>query len=159
MGRGWEHVLEANLEARAPTWAEEAVRKLSARSVEPARYDLVLDPSNLWLTIHESIAHPTELDRAMVYEADYAGTSFLAPPRSVLGTFRYGQPLMNIQADRRQVQHQYQRQEAVGEQPHRPGDEQQRRITLTERKRRHGHPGSPHRNRPSGLPRRTASRQ
>jgi TldD protein len=88
--------------AKAPTWAEEAVRKLSARSVEPGRYDLVLDPSNLWLTIHESIAHPTELDRAMGYEANYAGTSFLAPPRSVLGTFRYGQPLMNIQADRRQ---------------------------------------------------------
>jgi TldD protein len=101
-GRGWEHVLEADLVAKAPTWAEEAVRKLSARSVEPGRYDLVLDPSNLWLTIHESIAHPTELDRAMGYEADYAGTSFLAPPRSVVGTFRYGQPLMNIQADRRQ---------------------------------------------------------
>jgi TldD protein len=102
MGRGWEHVLEADLVAKAPSWAEEAVRKLSARSVEPGRYDLVLDPSNLWLTIHESIAHPTELDRAMGYEADYAGTSFLAPPRSVVGKFRYGQPLMNIQADRRQ---------------------------------------------------------
>jgi TldD protein len=102
MGRGWEHVLEADLVAKAPQWAQEAVQKLSARSVEPGRYDLVLDPSNLWLTIHESIAHPTELDRAMGYEANYAGTSFLAPPRSVLGTFRYGQNLMNIQADRRQ---------------------------------------------------------
>ena len=102
MGRGWEHVLDADLVARAPQWAQEAVQKISARSVEPGRYDLVLDPSNLWLTIHESIAHPTELDRAMGYEANYAGTSFLAPPRSVLGTFRYGQNLMNIQADRRQ---------------------------------------------------------
>ncbi len=102
MARGWEHVLEADLVAKAPTWAEEAVRKLSARSVDPGRYDLVLDPSHLWLTIHESIAHPTELDRAMGYEANYAGTSFLAPPRDVLGRFRYGQDLMNIQADRRQ---------------------------------------------------------
>ena len=62
----------------------------------------MIHPSNLWLTIHESVGHSTELDRALLWEADYAGTSFLAPPRSVLGTFRYGQPLMNIQADRRQ---------------------------------------------------------
>ncbi|HWO89000.1 MAG TPA: TldD/PmbA family protein, partial [Gemmatimonadales bacterium] len=102
MGRGYEHILEADLIGRAPQWAEEAVQKLSARSVEPGRYDLVLDPTNLWLTIHESIGHPTELDRAMGYEANYAGTSFLAPPRAVLGSFRYGPEIMNIQADRRQ---------------------------------------------------------
>jgi TldD protein len=102
MARGWEHVLEADLVAKAPIWAEEAVRKLGATSVEPGRYDLVLDPSHLWLTIHESIAHPTELDRAMGYEANYAGTSFLAPPRDMIGRFRYGQDIMTIQADRRQ---------------------------------------------------------
>ncbi len=102
MARGWEHVLEADLVAKAPVWAQEAVQKLGARSVDPGRYDLVLDPSHLWLTIHESIAHPTELDRAMGYEANYAGTSFLAPPRDMIGKFRYGQDLMNIQADRRQ---------------------------------------------------------
>jgi len=102
MARGWEHVLDADLVAKAPMWAEEAVQKLTARSVEPGRYDLVLDPTHLWLTIHESIAHPTELDRAMGYEANYAGTSFLAPPRDMIGRFRYGQDLMNIQADRKQ---------------------------------------------------------
>jgi len=100
--RGYEYVTEADLVARAPGWAEDAVRKLGARSVEPGRYDLVLDPSHLWLTIHESIAHPTELDRVMGYEANYAGTSFLSPPNRVLNQFRYGQDLMNIQADRRQ---------------------------------------------------------
>jgi TldD protein len=100
--RGWEAVEAADLVAKAPVWASEAVQKLGARSVDPGRYDLVLDPSHLWLTIHESIAHPTELDRAMGYEANYAGTSFLAPPATVLGKFRYGQELMNIQADRRQ---------------------------------------------------------
>ena len=36
----------------------------------------MIDPSNLWLTIHESIGHATELDRALGYEANYAGTSF-----------------------------------------------------------------------------------
>ncbi len=101
-GLGYEHVLEADLAGRAPMWAEQAVEKLSARSVDPGRYDLVLDPTNLWLTIHESIGHPTELDRAMGYEANYAGTSFLAPPRSVIGSFRYGPEIMNIGADRRQ---------------------------------------------------------
>ncbi len=102
MSRGWEHVTEADLVGKAPMWAEQAVQKLTARSVDPGRYDLVLDPTHLWLTIHESIAHPTELDRAMGYEANYAGTSFLAPPRDVIGRFRYGQDIMNVQADRRQ---------------------------------------------------------
>ncbi len=55
-------------------WGEEAAAKLKAKPVDVGRYDLVLDPSHLWLTIHESVAHPTELDRAMGYEANYAGT-------------------------------------------------------------------------------------
>jgi TldD protein len=102
MGKGYELVEEADLLRRAPLWAEEAVQKLAARSVDPGRYDLVLDPTHLWLTIHESIGHPTELDRAMGYEANYAGTSFIAPPREQIGRLRYGPDIMNIQADRRQ---------------------------------------------------------
>jgi TldD protein len=76
------------------------VEKLSARSVEAGTWDLILDPTNLWLTIHESIGHPTELDRAIGEEANYAGTSFVAPPEKVIGTLKYGPPIMNIQADR-----------------------------------------------------------
>ena len=53
--------------------------KLTAKPVQPGRYDLVLLPTHLWLTIHESIAHPTELDRIMGFEANYAGTSFISP--------------------------------------------------------------------------------
>ena len=102
MGLGYEHVRRANLFGRASEWAEEAVQKLSARAVEPGQWDLVLDPSHLFLTIHESIGHPTELDRAVGYEANYAGTSFLAPPEEVIGQFRYGPEIMNIQADRTQ---------------------------------------------------------
>jgi TldD protein len=78
------------------------VEKLSAKPVDVGRYDLVLHPSHLWLTIHESVAHPTELDRAMGYEANYAGTSFVAPPDKVLGTLRFGSELMNIRGDRSQ---------------------------------------------------------
>ncbi len=72
--------------------------KLTAPSVRPGRYDLVVDPSNLWLTIHESIGHATELDRALGYEAAYAGTSFATPDK--LGSLQYGSPLMHVTADR-----------------------------------------------------------
>jgi TldD protein len=102
-GLGYEHVRDAKLVENAPKWASEAVQKLSAKSVDVGRYDLVLHPSHLWLTIHESVAHPTELDRAMGYEANYAGTSFVAPPEKVLGTLKYGSELMNIRGDRTQV--------------------------------------------------------
>jgi TldD protein len=101
-GRGYEHVRDAKLVENATRWATEAVQKLSARPVEVGKYDLVLHPSHLWLTIHESIAHPTELDRAMGYEANYAGTSFVSPPEKVLGALKYGPEFMNIQGDRSQ---------------------------------------------------------
>lgn len=99
-GLGYEHVLDSNLKAHAGRWAEEARQKLSAKPVEVGRYDLILHPSHLWLTIHEAIAHPTELDRAYGFEANYAGTSFLAPPEDKLGKFRYGPDFMNVLADR-----------------------------------------------------------
>ena len=102
MGRGYEHVLDSKLVENAPRWAEEAVQKLSAKPVDVGRYDLVLHPTHLGLTIHESIAHPTELDRVYGYEANYAGTSFVAPPEQMLGKFRYGPEFMNIQGDRMQ---------------------------------------------------------
>ncbi len=72
--------------------------KLAAPSVQAGRYDLVVDPSNLWLTIHESIGHATELDRALGYEAAYAGTSFATVDK--LGQLQYGSPLMHVTGDR-----------------------------------------------------------
>ena len=101
--RGWEYITGLNWPALATRWAEEAVMKLSAASVEPGTWDLVLHPSNLWLTIHESIAHPTELDRALGYEANYAGTSFLAPPSGVLNTTRLGPDVMTFMGNRTEV--------------------------------------------------------
>jgi TldD protein len=101
-GAGWEYVTGLGMAAHAAEWASLAVEKLSARSVEPGQYDLIIDPTNLWLTIHESIGHPTELDRAMGYEANYAGTSFIAPPERHIGQLRYGRELMNVRADRTQ---------------------------------------------------------
>jgi len=101
-GRGWEYIQQANLVGNARKWGEEAAEKLKAKPVEVGRYDIVLHPSHLWLTIHESIGHATELDRAMGYEANYAGTSFVSPPEKMLGQLKYGPTFMNIQGDRTQ---------------------------------------------------------
>jgi TldD protein len=102
MGRGYEYLIEQDAVGNAGKWGEEAAAKLKAKPVDVGRYDLVLHPTHLWLTVHESIAHPTELDRASGYEANYAGTSFVAPPEKILGKFRYGPEFMNIQGDRSQ---------------------------------------------------------
>lgn len=102
MGRGWEYVLEADIVGNAAIWAEQAREKLTAKPVEVGRYDLILHPSQLFLTIHESIGHPTELDRAMGYEANYAGTSFIAPPDDVLGKLRLVPDHLTIRGDRSQ---------------------------------------------------------
>lgn len=80
----------------------EVDQKLKAKSVEPGKYDLVLDPSHLWLTIHESVAHPTELDRVLGYEANYAGTSFLTLDKWKSKNFQFGSNLVNIHADKLQ---------------------------------------------------------
>jgi TldD protein len=102
MGRGWEYVQQCDLIGNAKRWGEQAAEKLTAKPVEVGKYDLVLDPGNMWLTIHESIGHPTELDRAMGYEANFAGTSFIAPPEDMLGKLKYGPSFMNVQGDRSQ---------------------------------------------------------
>ncbi len=99
-GAGWEYVVSLQLNENVLRWAEEAAAKLTATPVQAGMWDLVLHPSHLWLTIHESIGHPTELDRAMGFEANFAGTSFLSPPEKVLNKFRYGPAMMNIVGNR-----------------------------------------------------------
>jgi TldD protein len=101
MGRGWE-VLAGddvwNWTAELAQLPTQLAEKIKAPSVKAGPIDLVIDPTNLWLTIHESIGHATEYDRAIGYEAAYAGTSFATPDK--LGTLRYGSPVMNVTADR-----------------------------------------------------------
>jgi len=82
--------------------AKHARAKLTAPSVKPGKYDLVLDPSHTWLTIHESIGHPLELDRVLGYEANYAGTSFATLDKQK-ERFQYGSDKVNIFADKTQV--------------------------------------------------------
>ena len=80
--------------------ARQAREKLKAPSVKPGRYDLVIDPTNLFLTIHENVGHPLELDRVLGYEANYAGTSFATLEKR--GNFRYGSDKVTIFADKTQ---------------------------------------------------------
>ncbi|HET9047397.1 MAG TPA: TldD/PmbA family protein [Chiayiivirga sp.] len=79
--------------------AKQAQGKLTAPSVKPGKYDLVLDPSNMWLTIHESVGHPLELDRVLGYEANFAGTSF-ATLDKLKEHFQYGSDKVHIFADK-----------------------------------------------------------
>ena len=103
-GRGWEYVVGSpadggwDWDAELAEVPELLAEKLAAPTVEAGTYDLVVHPSNLWLTIHESIGHATELDRALGYEANYAGTSFATIDQ--LGTLRYGSPVMHVTGDR-----------------------------------------------------------
>ena len=99
-GYGWEWMGNSiwNWDKEIDELPSLLAEKVKAPSVEPGRYDLLIHPSNLWLTIHESIGHATELDRAMGYEANYAGTSFATPEK--LGKLKYGSDLMNVTGDR-----------------------------------------------------------
>ena len=69
--------------------------------MKPGKYDLVLDPSNLFLTIHENVGHPLELDRVLGYEANYAGTSFATLDKRDAG-FRWGSDIVTFFADKTQ---------------------------------------------------------
>ncbi|WP_107706031.1 TldD/PmbA family protein [Nocardioides allogilvus] len=102
VARGWEYLTDGRYDwdAELAEVPDLLAEKLAAPSVEAGSYDLVIHPSNLWLTIHESIGHATELDRALGYEANYAGTSFATYDK--LGTLQYGSPIMNVTGDRTQ---------------------------------------------------------
>ncbi|KRG58370.1 TldD protein [Stenotrophomonas koreensis] len=117
MGKGWEYlegraadktVLPGGVIAYGASYdpredaiaaARQAREKLSAPSVKPGKYDLVIDPSNLFLTIHENVGHPLELDRVLGYEANYAGTSFATLDKREQG-FQWGSDIVNFFADR-----------------------------------------------------------
>ena len=95
---GYEHLSEWGAAEEAALAVEQAREKMAAPSVVAGKKDLVIAPSNLWLTIHETVGHPTELDRALGYEANFAGTSFCTPDK--LDSLQYGSAIVNIFADR-----------------------------------------------------------
>ena len=116
MGRGWEYMeveprdvvegvvpvygFKYNMIEDARQAGKNVNDKIQAKSVEAGKYDLVLDPSHLWLTIHESVGHPLELDRVLGYEANYAGTSFATVDKWKAGDFNYGSDKVTLFADK-----------------------------------------------------------
>jgi TldD protein len=98
--RGWEYVTGTgwDWDAELAGMPAQLATKIDAVPVEPGRYDLVIEPSNLWLTIHETIGHATELDRALGYETSYAGTTFVSPDQ--VSSLRYGSAHLSVTADR-----------------------------------------------------------
>jgi TldD protein len=100
MGMGYEYIESYPLLKEASVAAEEAVATHKAKPAPAGQKTLILHPTNLWLTIHESVGHPTELDRALGYEANFAGTSFLTTDK--LGKFEFGSKMVNIVADKTQ---------------------------------------------------------
>jgi TldD protein len=117
MGMGWEYMATGgavtnlvtplydrkyDMLADAQAAGRQVKEKLVAKSVQPGKYDLVLDPTHLWLTIHESVGHATELDRVLGYEANYAGTSFATLDKWQSKSFHYGSSKVHIFADKTQ---------------------------------------------------------
>jgi TldD protein len=100
VARGWEWMIgdHYNWDNEISELGALLEQKAKAPLVTPGRYDLVIDPTQLWLTIHESIGHATELDRILGFEANYAGTTFVKV--SDLNTLQYGSKLLNVTADR-----------------------------------------------------------
>ena len=91
-----------NMLEDAKTAALQLPEKLKAKSVEPGKYDIILDPTVLFLVIHESVGHTTELDRVLGYEANFAGTSFLTLDKWRSKKFKFGSSIVNVGADKTQ---------------------------------------------------------
>ena len=89
-----------NMLEDAVTATKHVDEKLKSKPVEPGKYDLIIDPTNLFLTIHESVGHPSELDRVLGYEANYAGTSFLTLDKWESKKFNFGSKIVNFEADK-----------------------------------------------------------
>jgi TldD protein len=96
---GWEFLLDQDYPGKIARATERVREKLVAPTLDEAtKKDLVLLPSHLWLTMHESVGHPTELDRALGYEANYAGTSFCTPDK--LNELQYASEIVSFEAEK-----------------------------------------------------------
>lgn len=102
LNKGYEHIAQDDLLANVDRVAQEAIEKVQAKPLNNSYpTTLILKPSHLWLTIHESVGHPTELDRVYGYESNFAGTSFATT--NYLNTLQYASPFINFKADRTQI--------------------------------------------------------
>ncbi|HBA60181.1 MAG TPA: TldD/PmbA family protein [Elusimicrobia bacterium] len=97
MNAGYEYFRGTDLATNAARIAEQAREHCFAKSCESGPTTLILDPEHLSLTMHESVGHPSELDRVLGYEESCAGRSFATMDK--LNNFKYGSELVNLVAD------------------------------------------------------------
>ncbi|MCC7033864.1 MAG: TldD/PmbA family protein [Acidobacteria bacterium] len=95
---GYEVVTEGRMLENVERICAEAIEHCMAPPVGVALKDIIMTPNHAMLTIHEIVAHPTELDRVVGYEANYAGTSFVK--MDDIGKRVMGSKLFNVTADR-----------------------------------------------------------
>lgn len=94
---GLEILVRAGLNGAGRRVATEALELLTAPDCPNGRMDLLLNPEQMMLQLHESVGHPLELDRILGDERNYAGTSFVT--LDMFGNYRYGSDLLNVTFD------------------------------------------------------------
>lgn len=101
-GAGFELLDEAKVRAEIEREYEELLFDVSLPMipVDVGRYEIVFDASSVANLLTETIGTATQLDRALGFEANAQGTSFLNDPVSMLGTYKVGSPLLAVTADR-----------------------------------------------------------
>lgn len=101
-GMGFEHLRGQQLRSQIEVAHEEAMRdlELEIKPIEPGRYTTLIDQLGVASAVNETIGVATQIDRAMGYEANAGGTSYIVDPQEMLGTFKIGNSSLNISCDR-----------------------------------------------------------
>lgn len=109
---GWElYTAERIPQVREGSLREELRRRieeiredlaLPVKPVEVGRYDTVFDAEGMQNLLDETIGRATELDRALGYEANAGGTSYITDPLGMLGSYQAGAPSLTVTANRSQ---------------------------------------------------------
>ena len=101
--KGWELFLDAKLPEQFVQMGDEARRapaRLVGRPVTVGRYTLVCDGATMASLVEQTVGIATQLDRALGYEADADGTSFVTDPLAMVGSLQVASPLVTITANR-----------------------------------------------------------
>lgn len=100
--RGWEYLRDLPYRELVPPLYDEIAEVLALpfKPVEVGRYDVVFDAASVASLVDQTIGKATELDRALGYEANAGGTSYLDDPLQMLGSYEMGAPLLTVTGNR-----------------------------------------------------------
>ncbi len=101
-GIGWELFEPVGLRQYIDAMVEEMKEdaKLEIKLVDVGRYPMVLDAESVAGALASTVGLATELDRALGYEANATGTSYLNEPDEMVGTQKMGTPLLSVTGNR-----------------------------------------------------------